>query len=56
MECTYAGNYNEIHKTIKKRRMIGSIVDKALSRIVDEGIVCESYRENEALRLIKTGT
>jgi len=56
MECKYVGNYNEIHKTIKKRRMIGPIIDKALTRVVNEGIACESFRENEALRLMKTGT
>jgi len=55
MECKYVGNYNEIHTTIKKRRMIGPTIDKALLRVVDEGIACESFRENEALRLMKTG-
>lgn len=55
MECTYVGNYNEIHKTIKKRRMIGPLIDKALSRVIDEGIACESFREHEAQRLMKTG-
>lgn len=30
-------------------------IDKALSCIVEQGISCETYREREAVRLMKTG-
>eukprot|EP00102_Acyrthosiphon_pisum_P022436 XP_016659646.1 PREDICTED: uncharacterized protein LOC107883669 [Acyrthosiphon pisum] len=54
MQCSYVGNFNEPHKVIKKRRMIGPVIEKALSHIVKEGMSCETYRENEAVRLMKT--
>lgn len=43
MQCTYIGNYDEEHKEIKKRRMVGSEIKKALEFIVDNGKSCESY-------------
>jgi len=55
MQCAYIGNFNEPHKVTKKRRMIGYAIDKALSCIVEQGISCETYREREAVRLMKTG-
>lgn len=55
MQCTYVGNFNELHKATKKRRMIGPVIEKALSSIVEQGISCETYREKEAVRLMKTG-
>lgn len=55
MQCSYVGNFNEPHKVLKKRRMIGPVIEKALSQyIVKEGMSCETYRENEAVRLMKT--
>jgi len=55
MQCTYVGNFNEPHQVTKKRRMIGPVIEKALSRIVEQGVSCETYREHEAVRLMKTG-
>lgn len=55
MQCTYVGNFNEPHKVTKKRRMIGPVIEKALSCIVEQGISCETHRENEAVRLMKIG-
>ncbi|KAF0708414.1 Uncharacterized protein FWK35_00030788, partial [Aphis craccivora] len=55
MQCTYVGNFNEPHQVTKKRRMSGPVIEKALSRIVEQGVSCETYREHEAVRLIKTG-
>lgn len=55
MQCTYVGNFNEPHKVIRKRRMIGPVINNALSRIVEEGISCETFREKEAMRLMEQG-
>ena len=54
MQCTYVGNFNEPHKVTKKRRMIGYVIENALSSIVEKGISWESQKENEAVRLIST--
>lgn len=55
MQCTYIGNYDEQHNEIKKRRMVGTEIKKALEYIVDNSKSCESYRESEACRLLKIG-
>lgn len=55
MECTYSGNFNKPHGIVKKRRMIRPVINNVLSNIIDRGISCESFRENEALRLMKPG-
>lgn len=55
MQCTYIGNYDEQHQKIKKRRMVGTEITKALECIVYNGKSCESYRESEACRLMKIG-
>lgn len=55
MQCTYVGNYAEEHRKIKKHRMVGVEIEKALSSIVDNGKSCEYYREIEACHLMKTG-
>jgi len=55
MQCTYVGNFNEPHKITKKRRMIDSVIENALSSKVEKGISCKTYGENEAVRLMKTG-
>ncbi|CAI6352945.1 unnamed protein product [Macrosiphum euphorbiae] len=55
MHCTFRGNFQEAHKTTKKRRMIGPAMEKAISSICVDGLSSETYREREAVRLIKTG-
>lgn len=55
MQCTYIGNFTDEHRQVKKRRMVGSDIDKALESVVHNGISCESYREMEARRLMKIG-
>lgn len=55
MYCTYIGNYNNEHKTTKKRRLIGPTKEKAVSLMFDEGMACETIREREAVRLMKKG-
>lgn len=55
MECEYVGKYDEEHIQVKKRRMIGPIRDTALKNIVHEGKASETYREIEAVRLMRTG-
>lgn len=55
MHCTYIGNFNDNHETTKKRRLIGPTKEKAISLIVDGKMACETFREREAIRLMKTG-
>lgn len=55
MKCTYIGNFNEAHDNIKKRRMIGPDIVKALTAIVNNRMSCETFREMEAKRLMKLG-
>lgn len=55
MQCEYIGNFNKSHSTTKKRRMIGAASEKAISLILKDGISCESFREREAVRLMKEG-
>jgi len=55
MQCTYIGKFTVEHTQFKKRRMVGSEINKALESVVDNGISCESYREMEARRLMKIG-
>jgi len=40
---------------LKKHRLICPAIDKALMSIVDDKISCETYRENEAVRLMNIG-
>lgn len=54
MECSYTGSFNEVHK-IKKRRMIGPAQTKAITAMINDGRSSESFREMEAVRLIKMG-
>lgn len=55
MQCEYVGNYDEPHKMVKKRRMIGSQIHQAVEKIVNKSLSCETYREREACRLMKIG-
>lgn len=55
MECTYTGQFDDPHKVIKKRRLTGKAKTNAVSAIVNCGKSCETYREFEALRLMKSG-
>lgn len=54
MECTYVGNFN-MHHTNKKRRLIGPARQKAISSIINKNISCETFRDSEAIRLMKIG-
>lgn len=54
MQCSYTGNFDELHKT-KKRRMIGSTQSKAITEIINGSHSSESFREMEAVRLMKIG-
>lgn len=36
------------------RNIFGPVIEKALSCRVEEWILCETYREHEAVRLMKT--
>jgi len=54
MHCTYVGNF-DAHHTIKKRRIIGPAREKAISSIIGKNISAETFRENEANRLMKIG-
>jgi len=55
MHCTFRGNFQEAHETTKKRRLIGPAMEKAISSICVDGLSSETYREREAVRLIKIG-
>lgn len=55
MECEYVGKFDKEHVKVKKRRMIGPTRNTALKNIVDEGKASETYREIEAVRLMRTG-
>lgn len=54
MQCLYTGNFDELHKT-KKRRMIGSTQSNAIAAIINDGHSSGSFREMEAIRLMKIG-
>lgn len=54
MQCSYTGNFDELHRT-KKRRMIGSTQSNAIAAIINGGHSSESFREMEAVRLMKIG-
>lgn len=54
MEVSYTGNFNEVHKA-KKRRMIGPAQSKAIAATINGGRSSESFRETEAVRLMKIG-
>lgn len=55
MQCTYVGNFDSLHQSNKKRRLIGPAKEKALNSIIDKNISSETYREKEATRLMRTG-
>ncbi|KAE9522158.1 hypothetical protein AGLY_017418 [Aphis glycines] len=55
MQCTYSGNFNEAHKLLKKRSLIGPAMTKVNDSIFNVGLSCETYRESEAGRLMKIG-
>lgn len=54
MDCTYKGFFEEKHK-VKKRRMVGPAKEKAVISLTENCISSESYRETEAIRLLKIG-
>lgn len=54
MECSYTGNFYEVHRA-KKRRMIGPAQSKAITAMINDGRSSESFRETEAVRLMKIG-
>lgn len=54
MECSYNGNFDNVHNS-KKRRMIGSAQAQAITAMVNDRRSSESYREMEAARLMKIG-
>lgn len=54
MECSYDGKFDQAHK-VKKRRLIGPVITKALKTIIEEKESSVSYREREAVRLMKLG-
>lgn len=56
MECTYTGQFDDPHNVIKKRRLTGKAKTNELSSIVNFGKSSETYREFEAVRLMKSGT
>lgn len=55
MQCTYVGNFDALHQSNKKRRLIGPAKEKAIISIIDKNISSETYREKEATRLMRTG-
>jgi len=55
MNCIYTGNYNEEHTISRKRRMLGHMISKYTTSIVNEDVSCETTREREAARLMKIG-
>jgi len=55
MQCTFTGNFVIEYRKLKKRRLIGPAIDKALMSIVDDKISCDTYRENKAVRLMNIG-
>jgi len=54
MECSYTGNFYEVHKA-KKRRMIGPAQSKNITAMINDGRSSESFRETQATRLMKIG-
>lgn len=55
MECTYTGQFDDQHSKIKKRRLTGKAKTNVVSAIVNDGKSSETYREFEAVRLMKSG-
>lgn len=55
MDCIYTGNYDEEHKVMRKRRIVGPMINKFKTSIFNEGKSCEIIREEEANRLMKMG-
>lgn len=55
MDCTYVGNFDQLHKSGKKRRMIGPVTENAVVTIIEKGMACQTYREKEACRLMSIG-
>lgn len=56
MQCTYMGNYENEHKTIKKRRLIGPAKELALDNVIEKGKSSETFREEQAVQLMKSGS
>lgn len=50
MNCTYYGDYKEKH--IKRRRLMGSELHRAVSSMVEMKVVPSVYRKDEANRLM----
>lgn len=55
MRCVFSGNFQELHKDKKNRRMIGLAKSRAISAVIDQGKSSENYRESEAVRLLALG-
>lgn len=55
MQCTFSGNFEIEHRKLKKRRLMGPAIDRALKSIIDDKMSCETFRENEAVRLMNIG-
>lgn len=55
MNCVYSGHYNEEHRMVRKRRMIGPTINMYTSAIFNEGVSCETTREREVNRLMTMG-
>lgn len=53
MKCTYMGNFDMTHS--KKRRLIGSEKERALTTIMDHKVCPSVYTRNEANRIMKEG-
>lgn len=53
MHCIYSGNFNEEHKIKRKRRVRRPVIFKSANSWVNEGIAYETYKEEEAVRLMK---
>lgn len=53
MQCTFIGEFKTLH--IKRRRLIGSELNRAISSIIDNKVAPSVYRKNEANRLMAEG-
>lgn len=55
MHCTYTGNFDILHDSNKKRRLLGIAKEKVITAIVNKNMSSATHREKEAVRLMKTG-
>lgn len=53
MECTYSGSYEISHS--KKRKLVGSEKNRALTAMLNEHIYPSVFNRNEAKRLMTEG-